>query len=147
MDHNLPEIRRAGIENLYMEEWEATLRRIFSEIDVSLENTYGISYPLHPSRLHRGEAANNAYDGLFSVGASFSAGYGSVYGRGWVFDIHMSTLSPVDGELTEKIYHDAVLLLRKLLKKYYPERNIRVKKDGKVYKIFGDLQISYKNPD
>ena len=129
-----------------MEEWEATLRKIFNEIDAALEDVYGISYPLHPSRLKRGEAANNAYDGLFSVGASFSAGFGSVYGRGWVFDIHMSTLSHVDSKTRKEIYHEAVVLLRTLLKKYYPERNISVKKDGQVYKIFGDLQISYKNP-
>ncbi len=135
------------MENLYMEEWEKTLMKIFHEIDTHLEDTYGESYPLHPARLERGEAANSAYDGLFNVGASFSAGYGSKYGRGWIFDIHISTLSPVDSRTREAVYREAVLLLRKRLKAYYPDRTIHVERDGAVFKIFGNLEISYKNSD
>ncbi len=128
-----------------MAEWESTLQKIFNEIDDYLEDKYGDKYPLHPARPERGKTANNAYDGLFNVGASFSAGYGSRYGRGWIFDVHMATLSSIDREIREKIYRDAADLLQRLLKKYYPERNISVKKDGRVFKIFGNLQISYKN--
>ena len=130
-----------------MEEWENTLKEIFNEIDDYLEDMYGGLYPLHPARKKRGETANKSYDGLFNVGASFSAGYGSEYGRGWIFDIHISTLSDVSEEIKEKIYSDAVEILQALLAEHYPDRNIRVEKDGTVFKIFGDLKILFKKPD
>jgi len=102
-------------------------------------------YPLHPVRPQRGKTANKSHDGLFNIGASFSAGYGSLYGRGWVFDVHISTLSSVPAQTRAMIYSDAVFFLQKLLQRHYPERKIKVKKDGLVFKIFGDLQISFKN--
>jgi len=43
--------------------------------------------------------------------------------------------------------HDAVRILQTLLSEHYPDRNIRVEKDGSVFKIFGDLKILYKKPD
>ncbi len=101
-------------------------------------------YPLHPARPRRGKTANKSHDGLFNVGASFSAGYGSLYGRGWVFDVHISTLSTVPAQTRARIYSDAVFLLEELLQRHYPERKIKVEKDGLVFKIFGDLQISFK---
>ncbi len=126
-----------------MEEWEQTLKKIFDEIDDYLEDMYGGLYPLHPARRKRGETANKSYDGLFNVGASFSAGFGSEYGRGWVFDVHISTLSDVSPEIRDQIYNDAANRLAKLLAEHYPDRNIRVEKDGNVFKIFGDLELSY----
>ncbi len=130
-----------------MEEWENTLKEIFNEIDDYLEDMYGGLYQLHPARMKRGETSNKAYDGLFNVGASFSAGFGSKYGRGWIFDIHLSTLQHVSSEIKEQIYRDAVDKLQKLLEEKYPDRKIRVEKDGQVFKIFGDLKILYKKPD
>ena len=129
-----------------MDEWENTLKAIFNEIDDYLEDMYGGLYPLHPARMKRGETANKSYDGLFDVGASFSAGYGSKYGRGWIFDVHISTLSHVSEDIREQIYTDAVNRLQKLLAEHYPDRAIRVEKDGPVFKIFGDLKILYKKP-
>ncbi len=128
-----------------MEEWEFTLRKIFDEIDDYLEDTYGHIYPLHPVRPRRGETSNKSYDGLFNVGASFTAGFGSEYGRGWVFDVHISTLSHIDNKTRGKIYKDAISILRRLLKNYYPDWDIKVKKDRHVFKIYGDIKISYKN--
>ncbi len=136
-----------GIVNVRMEEWENTLKEIFNEIDDYLEDMYGGLYPLHPSRSSRGATANKSYDGLFDVGASFSAGYGSQYGRGWIFDIHIATLTQVSSDIRDKIYDDAVRILQALLSEHYPDRNIRVEKDGSVFKIFGDLKILYKKPD
>ena len=57
--------------------WEKQLKEIFSNLDIHLEDKYGKLYPLQPNRPVRGTTANNAYDGLFDVGASFSLGKGT----------------------------------------------------------------------
>ncbi len=59
------------------EDWEARLQQALNRVDEYLEETYGARYGLHPDRLPRGQAASRQYDGLFQVGASFSAGFGS----------------------------------------------------------------------
>ncbi|NMA22898.1 MAG: hypothetical protein GX938_05255, partial [Spirochaetales bacterium] len=55
---------------------EQKLRNLADDLDNYLEDTFGDLYPLHPNRLRRGEAASVAYDGLFSTGTQFTAGYG-----------------------------------------------------------------------
>ena len=122
-------------------EWEHTLKRIFDIIDDQLEDKYGFLYPLHPSRPQRGHTSNNASDGLFNIGAAFSAGFGSNYGRGWVIDVTMVTLSKVPEDVKTQIYNKVIEELKHLLKKFYPERQIKVEKDGNIFKIFGDLGL------
>lgn len=131
------------MNNPNMKEWESTLREIFDIIDDHLEDKYGYLYPLHPSRARRGHTANKSTDGLFNVGAAFSAGYGSTHGRGWVVDVTMVTLSKVPENVKSEIYKIVAKKLKRLLKDYYPERNIFVDKDGDVFKIFGDLGLEH----
>lgn len=122
-------------------EWDKKLKSLFDEVDDYLEDTYGELYPLHPNRMKRGETYNKAMDGLFNIGASFSAGFGTEYGRGYVIDLHMSTLTHVGSEVKEKIQKDAIEKIKHLLPVYFPGRDLEVKKDGCVYKICGDLSL------
>ncbi|MCF6335676.1 MAG: hypothetical protein L3J12_08035 [Spirochaetales bacterium] len=133
------------MNNPHMAEWEKTLKEIFDIIDDHIEDKYGFLYPLHPSRPGRGRTASKSSDGLFNIGAAFSAGYGSRYGRGWVVDVSMVTLVNVPDEVKEQIYFQVVEELKRLLKKFYPERGIKVEKDGKIFKIFGDLGLKFHN--
>lgn len=122
-------------------EWENTMKTMFDEIDDFLEDKYGRLFPLHPNRMERGETANKESDGLFNVGAAFSAGFGSRLGRGYVIQIHMSTLAHVPEELREIIKKETADLVRNKLTVYFPGRELNVEKDGNVYKIYGDLSL------
>ena len=131
------------MNNPKMKEWEHTLRKIFDRIDDHLEDKYGYLFPLHPSRPQRGSTSNKSSDGLFNVGAAFSAGFGSKFGRGWIVDVTMVTLSKVSEDIKEQIYSKVISELSRLLKEYYPDRDIKVEKDGNVFKIFGDLGLEF----
>ncbi|MCK5153131.1 MAG: hypothetical protein KAQ93_02130 [Spirochaetales bacterium] len=129
------------MNNPKIKEWEHTLRKIFDIIDDHLEDKYGFLYPLHPARPQRGHTANKSSDGLFNIGAAFSAGFGSNYGRGWVVDVTMVTLFKVPGNVKIQIYNKVIEELKRLLIDFYPERKIKVEKDGNVFKIFGELGL------
>ncbi len=133
------------MNNPNMKEWEKTLKKIFDIIDDHLEDNFGYLYPLHPARPQRGRTANKSSDGLFNIGAAFSAGYGSSYGRGWVVDVTMVTLSRVPAKIKQQIYLKVTEELKRLLKEFYPDRDIKVKKDGNVFKIFGELGLEFYN--
>jgi len=122
-------------------EWDRKLKKLFDEVDDFLEDKYGSLYPLHPNRMKRGETANKEMDGLFNVGASFSLGYGTEFGRGYVIDLHLSTLSRIDSATKDNIEKEAIDKIKGLLPKYFSGREIYVKKDGCIYKICGDLSL------
>ena len=121
--------------------WENTLKELFDEIDDYLEDKYGNLYPLHPSRTPRGGTSNKESDGLFNVGCAFSAGYGSELGRGYVIEVHMSTLSNIPAEIKMLIEKETADIVRAKLRSFFPERELKVEKDGNIYKIFGDLSL------
>jgi len=127
--------------NPKLAKWEERLYEILREIDVKLEDKYGARWPLHPARLRRGAAANPQYDGLFRITASFSAGYGSKHGPGYIFRVEIVTLSEVPVKIKEAIEAEAAVLLEKGLLEAFPGRSMSVDRDGAVYKIFGDLSI------
>lgn len=121
--------------------WEHTLKDVFDRIDHELEERYGDRYELHPARPERGATANPEHDGLFNVGASFSAGFGSEHGPGYVVEVRMSTLTRVPRDVRERIEKDVVTLLKRELPRAFPGRELHVKRDGAVYKIHGDLGL------
>lgn len=119
--------------------WEARLKEVFDEVDRRLEETYGDRCTLHPARPRRGESGNPESDGLFNVGAVFTSGYGSESGRGYIVEVLMMTLDKVPDALREEILEDAVRQLQSLLPKCFPESRLQVVRDGRVFKIVGDL--------
>ncbi|MBI9100889.1 MAG: hypothetical protein JEY99_00625 [Spirochaetales bacterium] len=121
--------------------WEERLRSIFVGVDEFLENEYAGCFPLHPNRPERGTTGNVEMDGLFNVGASFSAGYGSKLGRGWVVEIYLATLTTVSKEIRLKIENEVKDLIQKELTLRFPERELRVEKDGNCLKIHGDMSL------
>lgn len=121
--------------------WEEKLKAVFDRVDEYLEDTYGGRYPLHPGRARRGTTANREDDGLFNVGAAFSAGFGSKVGKGYVIEIRMATLSGVPPKVVRRIEGDVVRLLKKELPAAFPGRKLDVVRDGPVYKISGDLGL------
>ena len=125
-----------------LEAFEDKLHGVLSEIDGALEERFGSRWPLHPARPPRGAAANPQYDGLFRVTASFTAGYGSKFGPGYVFRVEASTLASVPESEREAIEEAAVALLREGLARAFPGRDLRVDRDGAGYKIHGDLSLA-----
>ncbi len=120
---------------------ELSLRHLFGEVDAFLEDKFGDRYSLHPARAPRGTTSHYAHDGLFDVGASFSAGYGSRFGRGYVIDVRMVTLEWVPEAEREEIIDAAVEKVRELLPRYFPDRDLAVSRDRQVFKIHGDLSL------
>jgi hypothetical protein len=121
--------------------WEKKLKDILDKIDIYLEDTYGRKYTLHPSRSQRGMTSNKSHDGLFSIGASFTAGYGSDYGRGYVVDVDMVTLDSVPDSVEQQIEEDVIKMLQRELPEAFPGKNLRIHKDGNRIKIHGDLSL------
>lgn len=129
------------IEHPKMIEFDKKLKKIFDEIDDYLEDKYGELYDLHPARLKRGEASNKSHDGLFSVGASYTAGFGSVYGKGYAIEVRMVTLEKIDPKHVQDVEDEVKELLRKKLKEAFPKRELFVERDKHVLKIYGDFSI------
>ncbi|MDR2588489.1 MAG: hypothetical protein LBC67_03595 [Spirochaetales bacterium] len=124
-----------------MAEFNGRLKKLFDEVDEYIEDLYGASYPLHPARPLRGRTANPQADGLFNVGADFTAGYGSELGRGYLIDVEMATLEKVEEASRREIYEAAARKVRELLPLRFPERDLSVRRDGNHFKIQGDFGL------
>ncbi|MFH0880261.1 MAG: hypothetical protein V2A34_11160 [Lentisphaerota bacterium] len=121
--------------------WEERLKVIFDRIDAYLEAKYGHLYPLHPSRPSRGGTSNPEQDGLFNVGSSFSPGYGSEHGPGYIVEFRLATLSEVPDKVRLQIEGEAVEMLNQALNETFPGQDLRAERDGPVVKIIGDLSL------
>jgi hypothetical protein len=121
--------------------FEAGLKRVFDRIDRELEARHGRRYRLHPARPAHGETGNPEMDGLFNVGASFTAGVGSAHGPGYIVDVRMATLQDVPPDEQEALEREVVELLRAWLPDEFPGRALHVDRDGHVFKIHGDLSL------
>jgi len=124
-----------------VELWETRLRRVFDRIDDQLEREHGRKLTRHPARPAQGATSSKAHDGLFNVGASFTAGFGSRHGPGYVVEVRMVTLDRVPQYLRNAIEEEVAGLLREQLPKEFPDRELVVERDGPVFKIFGDLRL------
>lgn len=129
------------MKNPLLEKWEYKLQKIFDRIDHVLEDRYGDLYPLRPNRPERGKGVTPDADGLFDLGVSFSAGLGSKKGPGYVFRVKLATLNRVPDDLVEKIEDEVVQLLQNELPTEFPGKDLKVARDGLVYKVFGDLDL------
>lgn len=127
--------------NPTLAKWEDKLYKILHAIDIYLEDKYGNLLPLHPSRPEHGTAVNPQYDGLFRLTASFSAGYGSALGAGYIFRVEFVTLSKISSTQREAIEDEAADLMRQGLALAFPDQHMTVARDGSVYKISGDLRL------
>lgn len=122
-------------------QWEETLKAVFDEIDHQLEAEYGQNYPLHPSRPKRGKTANPEDDGLFNVGAAFSAGFGSKYGPGYVVEIRIATLSRVPETVRAEIKRKIFQQLEKRIPEAFPGKVLHVSEENGLIRIHGDLSL------
>jgi len=120
---------------------EALMRKMCDELDDRLEENFGTAYPRHPNRPARGKAASVAYDGLFSTGTQFTLGYGSDHGRGYIVSVEIRTLSKVKIEDERAVEEATVAIINELLPQNFPDRVIKLEKDGKVYKLVGDFSL------
>lgn len=121
--------------------WEKILKDVFDEIDRILEDEYGDLFELHPNRPEDGSTSNPEMDGLFNVGASFSAGFGSEFGPGYVVDIRMSTLSSKPAALKTELRDKVKQLLEERLPSAYPGKDLEVHEERKHLRIIGDLSL------
>lgn len=121
--------------------FEKKLKTVFDRIDVELEEKWGEQYPLHPARAAHGTVGNPEHEGLFSLGASFSAGYGSEYGRGYVVEIRLATLASIPDDTLETIRNYVGMRCGELLPETFPDRDLDVVREGNTYKITGDLSL------
>ena len=122
-------------------EWEKKLKSVLDEIDILLEDRYGDLYDLHPARRKKGSTSNRSHDGLFDIRGDFTLGLGSEKGRGYIVDIDLKTLENVPIEAIENIEKEVVYELKFRLPHEFPDRELKVEKDGNMIKIVGDLSL------
>ena len=123
-------------------EWERKLQTLCNEIDRRLEQEYADRFALHPARPPHGTTANPEMDGLFNVGASFSAGFGSPFGSGYVLEIRLSTLETVPKDLKEEFLERTQTMLKEGLPAVFPEKKLKVDREGYRLRIHGDLSLN-----
>ncbi|HOX19163.1 MAG TPA: hypothetical protein PKW82_11945 [Spirochaetales bacterium] len=124
-----------------MVEFDAKLKALFDRIDHELEDRWHGEFALRWNRPERGETANPESDGLFNVQAYFTPGFGSKLGRGYGVDIDIATHEEVPPETRSEIEDFVRERLESLLPGSFPDRALRVERDGPIWKIVGDLSL------
>lgn len=117
------------------------MKFVFDEIDIELEHRYRERFDLHPSRPEHGTTSSREMDGLFNVGASFSAGFGSRLGPGYVVDIRLSTLEQIPKTLKIELRDKVQAMLVEKLPAAFPGKTLRVDKERSHLRIHGDLSL------
>ncbi|AEJ20075.1 hypothetical protein [Gracilinema caldarium] len=123
--------------------FENQLKALFNEVDHQLEDRWGNLYSVHPNRPRRGETADPEMDGLFEVAPDFTPGIGSEMGRGYIINLRVATLDRLDSGQYEALMQEAADMVKRLLPRYFPERDLRVVRDGKRFKIIGDFSLGF----
>lgn len=127
--------------NQRVEQWDAKLNALLRQVDLKLEGLYGNLLSPHPARPKQGSTANPQHDGLFRITACFTPGFGSALGKGYVLQLDMVTLQPLSPKQADAIQQKAVQLIQEGLDEAHPGKGLRVKRDGQVWKIVGDLSL------
>lgn len=125
-----------------VEAWEARLRAAFGRVDAAMEAKYGARLSRDPRRPPAG-GARHEDDGVFNFGASFTAGLGSRFGRGYVVELSIRSIRPPPESLRRAIEVTAIRQLRHELRREFPKTHLRVVHDGPVWKIVGDLGLGH----
>jgi hypothetical protein len=125
-----------------VEAWEERLNDLLKRVDRALEEEYGQLFAPHPARPAKGTTANPQHDGLFRVTASFSPGFGTELGKGYVLQLDLVTLEQVPAQTADAVQRRAVRLIQDGLEAALPGRHLKVQRDGNVWKIIGDLSLS-----
>jgi hypothetical protein len=123
--------------------FENQLKALFNEVDHQLEDRWGNLYSVHPNRPRRGETADPEMDGLFEVAPDFTPGIGSEMGRGYIISLRVATLDRLDHERYEALMQETADIVKALLPRYFPERDLRVVRDGSRFKIIGDFSLGF----
>jgi len=121
--------------------WEKRLKGVFDQIDAELETAYGDRFDRHPARSPEGATSNPEMDGLFNVGASYSAGFGSRFGPGYVVDIRLSTLQRIPKALKFELRDKVQVLLVEKLPAAFPDKQLHVDQERSHLRIHGDLSL------
>ena len=122
-------------------QFEEKLTSICIQLDEYLEDTYAGSFVPHPNRLARGEGANPCYDGLFSTSASFSLGYGTKSGRGYIFNVELRSLQFVPAHVKDDIKQRAFTFIEKKLPEVIPDRKLELILEDGMIKLIGDFTL------
>lgn len=123
------------------EKMEEALFKALEAADAQMEGRYGDMFPLHPARPPHLTSVNRQYDGLFELGAGFSAGFGSKFGPGYALSFRIVTLDNVPSDFREKFEGEAVEVLKGELAKQFPDRELEIVRDVDSWKIVGDLSL------
>ncbi len=122
-------------------EWENKLKSVFDKIDIELEAAYGDRFDLHPTRPEHGATSSREMDGLFNVGAAYSAGFGSRLGPGYVVDIRLSTLQRIPKELKLELRDRVQTMLTEKLPEAFPGKKLHIDQEQQHLRIHGDLSL------
>jgi hypothetical protein len=117
------------------------LEALFNEVDEILENHWGKMFSLHPNRPKQGTTSNPEMDGLFEIAPDFTVGLNSHKGRGYIVSLRVATLEKVPSEIYENFMEESAKLIAERLPKYFPNRDLQVVRDGKIFKIIGDFSL------
>jgi len=124
-----------------VENWEAMLHAAFDRVDAYLEKKHGHRFTRKPNRPAHGDGPTRDSDGLFDLTVGFTAGFGSIYGQGYVFKIRLATFDPIPPDICEMLKIETIKALSQELAVVFPERDLRIVVDGDQYKIIGDLSL------
>jgi hypothetical protein len=80
-------------------------------------------------------------DGLFQATPNFTPGYVSEHGRGYIIGLRAATLETIPPNQINYLMAVAASYITRKLPEYFPGRDLRVVKDGPVYKIVGDFSL------
>lgn len=123
-------------------DWEKRLKAVFDKIDIELEQQYADRFELHPARPAHGNTSSREMDGLFNVGASYSAGFGSRLGPGYVVDIRLSTLQRIPKALKLELRGKVQAMLIEALPSAFPGKQLHVDLERRHLRIHGDLSLN-----
>ncbi len=123
------------------EAWDRALQTAVEAVDREMERRHGQRFKLGWNRAASGTTANPQMDGIFNIGVKFTLGYGSLYGRGYLLDVQLSTSELPSPALRAQWEKEAAELMQHQLAQIFPERNLKLERDGRNYKITGDFSL------